>query len=249
MQLAKKGFIQTNPSRFTAIDSDGAEYVARKVVLATGVTDILPDIKGLSDVWGSAAFSCSYCDLYEHLNGPVAFLGLDSLATVLNSRKLKNNGFVILTNGTSPENEIKKLSEKWKWPELEALITKFDVKFETRAIESFSAVDPYSAHSSILVKFSTDKPTIYAGALVSTKNKPTGDLHNQLRLQTDPKHSNPKIAVENKSNGLTNVTGVYVVGDAVECANFFIVAIRMGKNAAMHIVYRLSREDGARGKD
>lgn len=37
---------------FEAVDSDGKNYKGKKVVLATGVEDLYPDIAGYDDCWG-----------------------------------------------------------------------------------------------------------------------------------------------------------------------------------------------------
>ncbi|NSY47051.1 NAD(P)/FAD-dependent oxidoreductase [Agrobacterium tumefaciens] len=46
------------------IDGNRRERAAR-LILATGVTDELPDIAGLKERWGSAVFHCPYCHGYE----------------------------------------------------------------------------------------------------------------------------------------------------------------------------------------
>ena len=38
---------------------------ARRVVAATGLTDELPDVRGLAEHWGSAVFHCPFCHGYE----------------------------------------------------------------------------------------------------------------------------------------------------------------------------------------
>lgn len=37
---------------FEAIDEVGSSIVGKKVVLATGVTDVMPDIEGFKELWG-----------------------------------------------------------------------------------------------------------------------------------------------------------------------------------------------------
>jgi thioredoxin reductase len=41
------------------------ELRARRLIVATGVIDELPDIPGLAERWGKRVFSCPYCDGYE----------------------------------------------------------------------------------------------------------------------------------------------------------------------------------------
>lgn len=41
-------------SLFKAIDERGIEWWGRKVVLATDIKDIMPDIEGYAECWGTA---------------------------------------------------------------------------------------------------------------------------------------------------------------------------------------------------
>ncbi len=54
--------------------SDGSGR-GRRLILATGVADDLPDVPGLQDLWGTLAFSCPFCDGHEHAGRPIAILG------------------------------------------------------------------------------------------------------------------------------------------------------------------------------
>jgi thioredoxin reductase len=44
---------------------DGERYSARKLLLATGIVDALPDIPGIDALYGVSAFHCPYCDGWE----------------------------------------------------------------------------------------------------------------------------------------------------------------------------------------
>ncbi|KQP83702.1 bifunctional NAD(P)/FAD-dependent oxidoreductase/class I SAM-dependent methyltransferase [Aeromicrobium sp. Leaf291] len=52
------------PSFAIAVD-DGSRFVARRVVLATGVVDELPDVPGLAERWGRDVLHCPYCHGWE----------------------------------------------------------------------------------------------------------------------------------------------------------------------------------------
>jgi thioredoxin reductase len=54
--------------------SSGAEARARRLVLATGVTDTLPPIPGLRERWGESVLHCPYCHGYEVRDLPLAVL-------------------------------------------------------------------------------------------------------------------------------------------------------------------------------
>jgi len=51
--------------RFEVRLEDGAVHAARRLVLATGVADSLPDIPGLAERWGQSVMHCPYCHGYE----------------------------------------------------------------------------------------------------------------------------------------------------------------------------------------
>jgi thioredoxin reductase (NADPH) len=50
---------------FIVESSDGSVAKARRLILAIGVSDTLPDIPGLREHWGSSVFHCPYCHGFE----------------------------------------------------------------------------------------------------------------------------------------------------------------------------------------
>ena len=53
---------------------DGTEHHARRLLLATGVSDGLPAVEGLAERWGSAVFHCPYCHGYELGQGRIGVI-------------------------------------------------------------------------------------------------------------------------------------------------------------------------------
>ncbi|HEX6955143.1 MAG TPA: NAD(P)/FAD-dependent oxidoreductase [Agromyces sp.] len=45
--------------------ASGARHTARRILVATGLTDRLPDVPGLEPHWGRGVVSCPYCDGWE----------------------------------------------------------------------------------------------------------------------------------------------------------------------------------------
>ncbi|GGM41312.1 NAD(P)/FAD-dependent oxidoreductase [Microbacterium saperdae] len=60
---------------FTVTLADGSTAAGRNIILATGVVDELPEVDGLSALWGTRAFACPFCDGHEHAGKPIAILG------------------------------------------------------------------------------------------------------------------------------------------------------------------------------
>jgi thioredoxin reductase len=55
-------------------------FHGRRLILAGGVVDILPDIPGLADRWGVSIFHCPYCHGYELERGPIGVLASSALS-------------------------------------------------------------------------------------------------------------------------------------------------------------------------
>jgi thioredoxin reductase len=51
--------------RFRVTLDGGVEVRARRVILATGLADVLPEVPGLVAHWGAGVVVCPYCDGYE----------------------------------------------------------------------------------------------------------------------------------------------------------------------------------------
>ncbi|HEU4913370.1 MAG TPA: NAD(P)/FAD-dependent oxidoreductase [Actinomycetes bacterium] len=55
--------------------SDGSVLRARRLVVATGLRDVLPDIPGVGERFGRDVLHCPYCHGYEVRDRPIAVLG------------------------------------------------------------------------------------------------------------------------------------------------------------------------------
>lgn len=64
---AEDGFVLTT--------GEGTEIAARRIILATGVEDVLPDIPGAREAWGRFLLHCPYCHGYEVGDGSLAVFG------------------------------------------------------------------------------------------------------------------------------------------------------------------------------
>ncbi|WP_396632017.1 NAD(P)/FAD-dependent oxidoreductase [Maribacter sp. R86514] len=103
-----------NEDNFTIGTNTGATYVAKKVVFATGIKDVMPNIKGFQDCWGISIVHCPYCHGYEIRNEKTGIMVNSERAYHL--AQLVNNltkELSILSNGSAsftPE-QLMKLEE------------------------------------------------------------------------------------------------------------------------------------------
>jgi thioredoxin reductase len=65
---------------FRAYLADGSVMTARRVLVATGLRDVLPDIPGVQERWGKDLLHCPYCHGWEVRDQPIGVLGGDTEA-------------------------------------------------------------------------------------------------------------------------------------------------------------------------
>ncbi len=61
--LAVRG--EKTDSGFEITTEAGESFTAKKLIFATGVRDIMPEIDGISECWGISVIHCPYCHGYE----------------------------------------------------------------------------------------------------------------------------------------------------------------------------------------
>lgn len=66
--------VQVEGEGFRVELADGNVLRARRVLLATGIRDQLPEVPGVADCWGKSVIHCPYCHGYEYADQPTAML-------------------------------------------------------------------------------------------------------------------------------------------------------------------------------
>ncbi len=62
------------------VTAEDRHFHARRLVLAMGVVDQLPEIDGLAERWGRSVFHCPYCHGYELNEGRIGVLGVSPMS-------------------------------------------------------------------------------------------------------------------------------------------------------------------------
>lgn len=99
---------------FRVVTQAGEYHDGKKLLLATGLNDRLPEIPGIAECWGITAIHCPYCHGYEFRSRPTAILADGDKAFHLSTliRGLTDD-LVLVTNGptTLTEEQIATLRE------------------------------------------------------------------------------------------------------------------------------------------
>ena len=100
---------------FEATTADGQRFRARKLLFATGVRDIMPNIEGFATCWGVSVIHCPYCHGYEFKGQPTGILA-NGDAAVEFSRFIHHwtNDLTLFTNGpaTFPAEARQKITRR-----------------------------------------------------------------------------------------------------------------------------------------
>jgi thioredoxin reductase len=94
--------VRRQSRRFAVQLADGQRITARKLLLATGVTDDLPRLSGIERFYGHTVHLCPYCDGWEARDEPIAVYGRRSRAfEMARSMTAFSRDIVVCSNGAS----------------------------------------------------------------------------------------------------------------------------------------------------
>lgn len=109
--LATSGIKSGNGFEITTDTQD--KFTSKKLIFATGLKDLMPDIKGFAACWGISIIHCPYCHGFEYRNQNTGIIANGEkafhLASLVNNLTKK---VTILTNGKADFNleQIEKLN-------------------------------------------------------------------------------------------------------------------------------------------
>ena len=84
----------------------GALAEARRLILATGVLDELPDVPGLRERWGRSVFHCPYCHGYELQRGRIGVLMTPATASHFVPLVAEWGTTTLFTDGAPVDDEL-----------------------------------------------------------------------------------------------------------------------------------------------
>jgi thioredoxin reductase (NADPH) len=99
---------------FTVELADGTTYRSRRLLVTTGLTDVLPDVAGLAERWGKDVVHCPYCHGWEVRDQAIGVLATSPMALhqVQLFRQLSDDVTLFLHTAPEPTEE--------QWEELAA---------------------------------------------------------------------------------------------------------------------------------
>lgn len=113
---------------FEIITQSGEKFTSKKLLFATGIKDLIPNIDGFSECWGISIIHCPYCHGYEVRNKKTGILGNGDYGFEF-SKMIHNwtKELTLYTNGKSTLTEEQ--SQKLKSHNIQIIETEIE-KFE-----------------------------------------------------------------------------------------------------------------------
>lgn len=212
-------------SMFRLTTQEGKSFLSRKVMLATGLKESLPNVKGIREYYGKSLFSCPYCDGWELRDQPLVLIAENSNASHLAKTTYQwSNDLVLCTNG----QPILSADD-------EQLLKSKGVIIKKERIEKLSGAN--GKLEKVFFEDGTDM--VRVGGFVTTELEQSNYIAHTLGCEM------------NKNNGLivdglgrTNIEGVYAAGDMTFSGpSQLIIAAGQGVRAAAGINHDLTMEE------
>jgi thioredoxin reductase len=201
---------------FTVRPEEGSPLTCRIVLVATGVTDDLPDLAGLEPCYGRSVFHCPYCDGWEWRDTRLAVYGrgrpVVGLAWAL---RTWSRDLVVVTDGPA------------RLPGASRRV----LRDHGIALHEAPIAELVHADGMLRSIAFRDGSTVACDALFFTTSQ-----HQQSTLaEALGCEVNRKGTIRTDRFGLTCVPGIYVVGDASHDVQFVVVAAAEGAKAGVAI--------------
>ncbi|KAI0433494.1 sulphydryl oxidase [Xylaria sp. FL1042] len=225
---------------------------ARSVILATGLSDIIPGTPGVQQNWGKGIFWCPWCDGNEHADQPLGILSdLNEAASLVQEISTLNNDIIAFVNGTNTP-EMRAATDQ-KFPGWAQYLEARNITVENRTISGLVRLadgganehpeaPTFPEHDLFRVDF-TEGPSVERAAFfASFPNKQHSTVGADMGVRLD----GGRLAADNTKGLMTNIPGVYAIGDA-NADNVTNVphAMFSGKRAAVFLHVALARQETA----
>ncbi|WP_203337728.1 NAD(P)/FAD-dependent oxidoreductase [Nocardioides limicola] len=201
---------------FTVTLSDGAELSARRLLIATGLVDELPEVPGLRERWGRSVLHCPYCHGWEVRDQRIGVLasGPMSVHQALLFRQWSQHVlFFVGDVAVEPEDTLK----------LDAV----GIEVVTGGVTEVGDGHPVG------VQLDDGRVVDMDAVVVAPRMVARADLFAGIGIEPSPHPMGSFI--ESDPTGRTQVPGVWVAGNAADLSAQVGAAAADGARAAAHI--------------
>lgn len=224
-QEAEVTRIERDGEGFRLQTASGEEVRARKIILSSGLKEVLPEIEGAREFYGKSLFNCPFCDGWELRDQPL--VAVSEYKDLFHKAKLLMNwsrDLVLCTNGkgTITDEERQELAAR-------------NIPVIDTPIASFAGRDGQLEE----IIFEDGSRIARSGGFLSPAQVPQLALHEALGCE---KNQMDGLVVDEM--GQTTVPGVYAAGDAAYVMpSQLIFAAASGSRAGIGVHAHMTEED------
>jgi thioredoxin reductase len=220
-------------SGFQVALAEGRTVVSRRVLLATGMVDAVPDLPGYRELWGKSIFQCPYCHGWEVRDRPFGVFATSAMLL----------DFSLFLTGWSRDVVAFTLGV-WEVPaEQRQRLERAGVRLETRRVRGLVARAGDGAHGDHLEAVELEDGTRVAReVLFAHPPQRQTELVQRLGLALDEQGF---VRVDARQE--TSIPGIYAAGDLTTPMQAAIVSAAAGCTAAAMMNHALNLEDADAG--
>lgn len=234
---------------FFRVTTDGKQLTARKIVLATGLRDILPATPGIRENWGKGIYWCPWCDGKEHADQGLGLLApMGKVPGLVREMATLNQDVVAFVNGTDVP-DMGAVADDDFGPGWETYLELRKIKIYNETIESIERLSTASAGDASLPtypEYDLFRVHLAGGEVVERGAffaKFTDELASSVGPDMGVRLDGGRLTADYAKGLITNIPGVYAVGDAnTDGATNIPHALFSGKRAAIYLHVQLERE-------
>ncbi|KAK1177157.1 NAD(P)/FAD-dependent oxidoreductase [Streptomyces sp. NBS 14/10] len=214
--------------RFTVALADGRGLTARRLLVATGLRDVLPDVPGLAEHWGHSVVHCPYCHGWEVRDEPIGILatGPASIHHALLFRQLTDD-LVYFSRGTELDADTRARFAARNIRVIDAPVQ--EVSGEKGGIVGVRLADGAFVERRVLA--------------VATQMQARAEGLDGLKLPMEDLPDNMGRRFASGMAGTTEIPGVWVAGNATDLTAQVGASAAAGALAGSHINALLATAD------
>ncbi|WP_312326022.1 NAD(P)/FAD-dependent oxidoreductase [Stenotrophomonas sp.] len=191
---------------FAVTSAGGETWAARKLLLATGIRDVLPELPGLAERWGHSVLHCPYCHGYEIGGGEIGLLGGHALSSMMAGVLADWGQVTLFAHGMNLDEETL------------ATLQRRGVRIETEQVVALEGEAPQLSAALLADGRRIDLRALF----VSARQQMASALVEQLGCELDESPVGVLIRVDAQKQ--TTVPGVYAAGDATVMGNITLAS-------------------------
>ncbi|KAK8929082.1 Thioredoxin reductase tcpT [Metarhizium anisopliae] len=193
---------KTEQGIFQLSDEAGRTWSGKKLILATGVEDVMLDIPGYAELWGKAIFHCLYCKGYEQRGASAGVLAVGPLGNVNTALHIARQETALSKRVTLYCNGNDSLAAEI----VAGFGTATNMKTDTRKVKELAAG---IGGKGIVIRFDDGSEAVEDYLAHQPPTRPRGNLADQLGLEKAP---NGEIKVSSPFQQ-ASLRGVFAAGD------------------------------------